>query len=99
MINWLILIAVILEICGVGFLITDELGPFAATIRQDCDKIKGKWWQIPLFWLAKKFGSSDPSDKVSYIGESYPIRFLGFSLIFLGFLIQALCLVGKINAS
>ncbi|MEE9165740.1 MAG: hypothetical protein V3U15_05705 [Nitrospinota bacterium] len=93
------LIALILEICGVGFLITDELGPFAATIRQDYEKVKAKWWQKPLFYLARKFGSSDPLDRVSSIGESYPLRFLGFFFIFIGFLIQAIGLVIQINAS
>ena len=97
MADWCNLIAIILEIWGVGILITDELGPFAATIRQEYDRVKTKWWQRPLFYLARKFGSSDPRDRESYIGESYPIRFLGFLFIFLGFLIQATSLIIKIN--
>jgi len=99
MANWCNLIAIILEICGVGILITDELGPFAATIRQEYDKLTAKWWQKPLFRLARKFGSSDPLDRESYIGESYPVRFLGFLFIFLGFLIQAVCLIININTT
>ena len=99
MANWCNLFAIILEICGVGILITDELGPFAATIRQEYDKLKAKWWQKPLFLLAQKFGSTDPRDRESYIGESYPVRFLGFLLIFVGFLIQAVLLIININTT
>ena len=90
---WLGLLGLILDIVGVGLLIRDELTPLAARVRQDSPQAAGGWWRAIAFWLARHFGSANPQDQESYVGESLASRLCGFILILLGFLAQAAGLV------
>lgn len=85
MANWCNLIALILEICGVGFLITDELGPFAATIRQDYDEVKAKWWQNHYFGWPENLALLTPEIEILTLENLILFAFSGFSLFFWDF--------------
>ena len=80
-------------IIGVGILIRDELTNLAAIIRQNDSSLSGRWWQKVAYFLAKIFGSKNPRDRETFIGESFPIRLWGFSLLLVGFILQALAII------
>lgn len=90
---WLALLGLILDIIGVGLLIRDELTPLATRVRQSGNQVPVRWWTAIAFWLARRFGSANPQDQESYVGESLASRLGGFFLILLGFLAQAIGLV------
>ena len=92
-----VLLGLTMQILGVGFLIRDECGPLAARIRQSAGKLPGNIFAQTAFLLAKIFGSSDVRDQENYAAESFSIRFYGFCLIWLGFLIQAIVVVGELK--
>ncbi len=75
--QYLSLIGLLLDIIGVGILIRDELTSLAAIIKQNNSTLSGSLWQKGAYFLANKFGSSDPLDTESFIGESFSTRFLG----------------------
>ncbi len=93
MVEWFALFGLILEIVGVGLLIRDELTPLAARIRQSKAKAtRGVWVQI-TFWLARRFGSTDPQDQESYVEESLCMRLRGFLFLLAGFIAQAIGII------
>ena len=83
------LVGLILEIVGVGLLIQDELTPLAARIRQSKAQATGGVWIQIAFWLALRFGSTDPQDQESYVEESFQLRLCGFFFLLAGFIAQA----------
>lgn len=90
---WLTLLGLVFEMTGVGLLIRDELTPLVARIKQSQAQPAGGFFSALAFWLAKRFGSSNPQDRESYVGESFPTRLYGFFLPFLGFVAQAVTAV------
>jgi hypothetical protein len=90
--QYLSLIALVIEIIGVGILIRDELKSSAAIIKKHNSLITNCWWQKAAYFLAKKFGSKDPLDRENVIGESFAIKLWGFSLLLVGFILQALAI-------
>ena len=90
---WLTLFGLALEIIGVALLIRDELTPLAARIRQSQAQPASGFCGTVGFWLARRFGSSDPQDQESHVGESFPARLCGFLLLFVGFVSQAFAVI------
>lgn len=93
MVAWFTLVGLILEIGGVGLLIRDELTPLAARIRQSRAQATGGVWVKIAFWLALRFGSTDPQDQESYVEESFRIRLCGFFFLLAGFIVQAVGII------
>lgn len=93
MVAWFALGGLILEIVGVGLLIRDELTPLAARIRQSKAQATGGVWVHITFWLACRFGSTDPLEQESYVGESLSMRLRGFLFLFAGFIAQAVGII------
>jgi hypothetical protein len=93
MVSWFVLGGLIMEIVGVGLLLRDELTPLAARIRQSNAKGKGGVWVQINFWLGRRFGSTDPQDQESYVGESFQMRLLGFFFMLAGFILQAVGII------
>ena len=96
---WLTLLGLVLEMTGVGLLIRDELTPLAARIKQSQAQPAGGFCRAVAFWLAQRFGSSNPLDQESYVGESFPTRLCGFFLLLLGFVAQAVAVVIYVSSA
>jgi len=96
--NLFILLGLVFEIVGVGLIIRDEATPMAAIIKQDRSKLDGDFFAKIAFCLAKVFGSSNVLDQDNYVAESFPKRFWGFSLIWLGFVVQAIVILCQLLA-
>lgn len=82
-----------LDIIGVGILLSDEMTHFAANIRQSPSTFTGRWWQNVAFRSARKFGSKDPLDRDVYLSESFSKKFWGFMFLIVGFVFQIIAIL------
>ena len=87
------IVGLILDIFGAVIIIWDGLKSQAAVLKQAGSVIftpNENWLKKFTFFLASKFGSSNPQNTQNYFGESFVAKFWGFVLLCLGFIFQVI---------
>ena len=102
--HWINIIGLLFTVVGASIAIKGTLTTSASRIKQRWSDIEEAWKNEKPSWIyklschiAKTFGSDDPLDTEDYITETFISNFWAFTMMLLGFVLQAIAILASVG--